>query len=194
MKHKLGFLLALGFTSQAFAADNLLTLFVRANGNTATMAGYERSLTGTIIDEAIKPNAIAMFNTPDITDFHVDVVGPITNFEYWLADNFFAPDGKFSKGLRFDENANPVFFETLGFWACTSRGDFYDTVIDDQKRHPETSLYSYFERDMVMRQDGTFGYLLARRQTSLPDPEPETYAMVLASLGLMGFMTRSRWR
>src|SRR5690348_1510149 len=99
-----------------------------------------------------------MFNTPDITDFHVDVVGPTTTFEYRLADDIFATDKGFPKGLRFDENSNPLYFETPGYWVCTPCGEFDDTVIDRTNGlRPElefVSSHSYFEQDPVVGQDG----------------------------------------
>lgn len=177
MKRALGFLVAFCFTSQTFAADYLLTFFVQTDGDTSSLAGYGRSFTGTISirDEAVQPNAIAMFNTPDIRDFHVDVIGPTTTFEYRLADDIFAPNTKFSKGLRFDENSNPLYFETPGYWVCTPCGEFYDTIVDSKQGMPPdlefVSSHSTFEQDGVVGQDGKFyrRIYLPEGQTPLHD-------------------------
>lgn len=175
MKNVLGFLIAFGLTSQTFASDYLITFFVQTDGDTSSLAGYGRTFKGTVSvrDEAIKPNAIAMFNTPDITNFHVDVVGPTTTYEYRLDDDIFAPDTKFSKGLRFDENSHPLYFETPGFFVCSPCGEFYDTVdIQNGVPHELEFIYSFptFEKDLVVGQDGNF-----YRRIYLPEGQTPIY-------------------
>jgi hypothetical protein len=126
-----------------------------------------------IRDEAIKPNGIAMFNTPDITDFHVDVVGPTTTFEYRLAIDNFATDNK-SKGLRFDENSNPLYFEIPGHWVCTPCAGFVDTIVEPSKGLAPylefVSNGSYFEQDPVVGQGGHF-----YRRIYLPEGQTPLY-------------------
>jgi hypothetical protein len=164
-----------GLTSQTFASDYLITFFVQTNGSASSLAGYGRTFTGTVSvrDEAVTPNAIAMFNTPDITDFHVDVVGPKTTYEYRLADDIFAPDPKFSKGLRFDENSHPLYFETPGFFVCSPCGEFYDTVDVQHGALHELefiSSFSTFKKDLVVGQDGNF-----YRRIYLPEGQTTLY-------------------
>jgi hypothetical protein len=112
----------------AAAAVFRIEALVRTNESSTNwfeLAGYARSFTGTITvrDDAVRPDGIAVFGSPAITGFEMNVIGPLRNFELRLGDDLFPAD----KGLRFDAAGLPAFFDMPGWHVCTSCATITDT-------------------------------------------------------------------
>ena len=100
------------------------------------------------------------------------------------ADDFFAPD--FTPSFTLDSSSinQPAPFEPTGPRDLNFTGEL---------KAGETAIQSYYSLDLPDPGVGnTYTFSLTQTPVAGVVPEPETYAMFLAGLGLMGFMARRR--
>ncbi|ABB74552.1 PEP-CTERM protein-sorting domain-containing protein [Nitrosospira multiformis ATCC 25196] len=100
------------------------------------------------------------------------------------ADDFFAPD--FTPSFTLDSSSinQPALFEPTGPRDLNFTGEL---------KAGETAIQSYYSLDLPDPGVGnTYTFSLTQTPVAGVVPEPETYAMFLAGLGLMGFMARRK--
>ena len=133
--------------------------------------------------------AITNGTTSTFTDFHLQIIEPVntptngvvfTSFD--TADREFGPDFTPSFALDSPSKEQPSPFQHTGPRDLNFTGEL---------RAGDTAVDSYFSLNIPDPGAGNT-YTFTLTQTPTVIPEPETYALMLAGLGLIGFMARCR--
>jgi hypothetical protein len=125
------------------------------------------------------------------TDFHLHIDAPVGNqgndvaFNYFnLNDHYLAPDFAPSFTLDSPSNSQPTPFEPTGPRDLNFTGEL---------KAGASAEDGYFNLNIPDPGAGnTYTFSLVQTPSVGVVPEPETYAMFLAGLGLMGFMAKRR--
>lgn len=176
------------FSELGSSVSNFSTTFSSVNPITLTFTvahGDGISLPYQIYD-AIKNNTAEAFST-----FHLHLNESSSTPEdgvvftsFNSADDFFAPD--FTPRFTLDSSSinQPAPFESTGPRDLNFTGEL---------KAGETAVQSYYGLDLPDPGSGnTYTFSLTQTPVAGVVPEPETYAMFLVGLGLMGFMAHRK--